>query len=325
MHDVAKLIEETTQSHKNNIMQIAEFTLQNPVNYDDSMGTQQAHYGINTAKVISFLFYDEVHVQKNISGGDGLVQDICVVRGEIYPVVDIAKWLSVETVTTADAKTTDTYSMILIEINKVHFAIPVYRVQNTHRKSADELTQNNNFDKVTYTTDIEIEKRVNRKLKMFESTCFILDIEMLAEEALGVKCEKNTDMLSQLNLIDKKILVAEDSVPARTAIEQVLTNLGADFHIFQNGDELINYAADKSSDEIGLVITDIEMPVKDGFQVISEIKANKALAEVPVIVHTSMSNVALQENAKSLGADAFISKGDANDMKGIVERYLVAA
>jgi two-component system chemotaxis sensor kinase CheA len=56
------------------------------------------------------------------------------------------------------------------------------------------------------------------------------------------------------------------------------------------------------------VITDLQMPRMDGFQLLEEMKKDKRLAQVPVIVVTSMGRREDQEKGLALGADAYIVK-----------------
>jgi two-component system chemotaxis sensor kinase CheA len=57
-----------------------------------------------------------------------------------------------------------------------------------------------------------------------------------------------------------------------------------------------------------LVITDIQMPRMDGYELLEEIKKDKHLAGIPVIVVTSMERREEQERGLLLGADAYVVK-----------------
>lgn len=324
MHDLAKMLTETTESHKNNVMQIAEFTLVNPKNWDSSQGKEQAHYAINASKIKTIEFYSEARVKKNISGADGLVQDFCVVRGETYPVINIAKWLGMETITDANEKMTDTYSIILAEFNQTKVAFPVYRVGKIHRKKADELDQESILEKLSYVTKINVEKRVNKKIETNEVLCFIVDVEMLLVDALGAQYEREIETLQEISTTDKKILVAEDSKTARNIMSSILEKLNVKYEIFNDGAEILNFLNERDNSDVGLVITDIEMPNKDGFQVLSEIRDSKTLNSIPVVMNTSMSNVGVQEKAMALGANGFIPKTSPQDIKEVIEEFMAA-
>lgn len=74
-----------------------------------------------------------------------------------------------------------------------------------------------------------------------------------------------------------------------------------------------------------LVLLDIKMPRKDGFEVLSEIRATPATAKLPVVMLTSSEARSDIERAKSLGADDYLMKAlDAKEFQDKV-RALVAA
>jgi two-component system chemotaxis sensor kinase CheA len=62
------------------------------------------------------------------------------------------------------------------------------------------------------------------------------------------------------------------------------------------------------NESIDVVISDIQMPRIDGFQLLSAIKSHVRMAEIPVILVTSLSSKEDQERGLALGADAYIIK-----------------
>jgi chemosensory pili system protein ChpA (sensor histidine kinase/response regulator) len=59
---------------------------------------------------------------------------------------------------------------------------------------------------------------------------------------------------------------------------------------------------------IDIVLTDIEMPRMDGFELLSAVRSRGALAHLPVIVLTSRSGEKHRERSFDLGADAYLVK-----------------
>ena len=57
-----------------------------------------------------------------------------------------------------------------------------------------------------------------------------------------------------------------------------------------------------------LVISDVNMPRMDGFQLLEQIKSDKSIAHIPVIMVTSLEQREEQERGLALGADAYIVK-----------------
>ena len=101
------------------------------------------------------------------------------------------------------------------------------------------------------------------------------------------------------------VLVVDDSLTTRTLEKSILETHGYDVRIAVDGVEAL---AKLRSESIDLVITDVQMPRMDGFQLLEEMKKDKLLAKLPVIVVTSLSRREDQERGLALGADAYIVK-----------------
>ncbi len=75
-------------------------------------------------------------------------------------------------------------------------------------------------------------------------------------------------------------------------------------------------------DNIALIITDIEMPETDGFQVASYIKTSSNLAHIPVIINSSMTTDAVKNKMNRIGIDGFIGKTDIKALYTTVKQFL---
>ena len=58
----------------------------------------------------------------------------------------------------------------------------------------------------------------------------------------------------------------------------------------------------------GLVVTDLEMPRLDGFELVAEMHRNSALSEIPVIVASTRVDEETRQRVLTLGARAFLPK-----------------
>ena len=74
--------------------------------------------------------------------------------------------------------------------------------------------------------------------------------------------------------------------------------------------------------KIGLIITDIEMPGTDGYQVAQIIKENAELRHIPIVVNSSMTTSAVKHKMKSIGVDDFIGKTDIKSLYNVVVKYI---
>ena len=72
-----------------------------------------------------------------------------------------------------------------------------------------------------------------------------------------------------------------------------------------NGEEALSVATQEKPD---LVILDVVMPLKSGWDVCHALKSDEATREIPVIVLTALAQVAHQEQAMSLGVADYLTK-----------------
>lgn len=103
----------------------------------------------------------------------------------------------------------------------------------------------------------------------------------------------------------RTVLVVDDSLTTRTLEKSILEAHGYIVRIATDGVEALDRLREEMVD---LVITDVQMPRMDGFELLDEIKKDPRLARLPVIVVTSMGKREDQERGLALGADAYIVK-----------------
>ncbi|MFC5460640.1 chemotaxis protein [Massilia niabensis] len=128
------------------------------------------------------------------------------------------------------------------------------------------------------------------------------------------------------------ILAADDSVVARALIEQGLEAMGLPFVMTKSGKEaweqlgsIANAAESEGKsvyDKVALVLTDLEMPEMDGFTLTRNIKKSARLANLPVVIHSSLSGTTNEEHVKNIGADAYVAKFSVEDLSSTLRRVL---
>lgn len=101
------------------------------------------------------------------------------------------------------------------------------------------------------------------------------------------------------------ILVVDDSFTARTLQKSILETAGYNVRTAEDGKAALGIL---HSTEVALVVSDVQMPHMDGFQLLATMKSQPALAEIPLILVTSLSSQEDQERGLALGADAYIVK-----------------
>jgi len=113
----------------------------------------------------------------------------------------------------------------------------------------------------------------------------------------------------------KKILVIEDSLTMQRLLSYVLEKEGYDVQIASDGLEGLEKARSIRPD---LVFTDLMMPVKDGYDVCREIRADEHLKDVILIILTARGQDSDVEKGLAAGADDYVMK--PFDPPKVVER-----
>lgn len=108
---------------------------------------------------------------------------------------------------------------------------------------------------------------------------------------------------------ETRILIVDDSATTRTLTQKILQSYNYQVSLAKDGQEGKDAF---QKEEPNLVITDIEMPHLDGFELTHWIKNLSAQRETPVILITSLADEDFQERGREAGAAGFITKNNFN-------------
>lgn len=119
----------------------------------------------------------------------------------------------------------------------------------------------------------------------------------------------------------KTVLVVEDSLVVRELQRNILENAGYDVDTAVDGTDALAQLLQKPAD---CVVTDIEMPRMNGFDLTSAIRKTEDLRDTPVIMVTSCSNDSDKKLGIEVGADAYVIKGsfDQEILLKMIERLV---
>ncbi len=121
----------------------------------------------------------------------------------------------------------------------------------------------------------------------------------------------------------QRILVVDDALTVRELQRNILQRAGYDVRLAGDGRQALAKLAEEPVD---LVLTDIEMPNMDGFELTAAIRALPALANIPVLILSSRSSDVDRERGLDAGADGYIHKSgfDEASLLASVNRLLGA-
>jgi len=118
----------------------------------------------------------------------------------------------------------------------------------------------------------------------------------------------------------KRILIVEDNPDNRVLITDVLASMNYDVLIAVDGEEGVRVARAEIPD---LILMDLSLPKLDGWTAASQIKADAALAHVPIIALTAHAMVGDREKALQAGCDDYVSKPiDLRELASKLTHYL---
>jgi CheY-like chemotaxis protein len=113
-----------------------------------------------------------------------------------------------------------------------------------------------------------------------------------------------------MNSKQLNILLADDDVDDCHFFKEALESLPQSTKLttVHNGDELMNYLTNNIERLPHVLFLDINMPRKNGFECLSEIKKNEALKDLPVVMYSTSGSKDKINILFNTGADVYIRK-----------------
>lgn len=274
-------------------------------------------YGINVVKVREIMQAGPV---KPIPHSHSAVEGIFKPRDILLTVVDLPFYL---TGIKTEPQPKDLF--IITNFNKVNIAFRVNTVDGISRMSWTDI------QKPDRTLSYGDEGVATGIAKFQDRLVTILDFEKIVAEIApetGIKLTE-VDALGDRDYQEEAILLAEDSILLSKMVETALVRSGYhNLKKFNNGKELWDYLCgikdgDHLSEEVDLIITDIEMPQMDGHRLTKLVKEDPVFRKIPLVIFSSLINEEMERKGKELGADAQLSKPEIGHLIGIVDELIL--
>lgn len=125
----------------------------------------------------------------------------------------------------------------------------------------------------------------------------------------------------KLEIKQKSILVVEDSITSRTLLKNILESAGYSVRTAVDG---LDALASLKTEDVDLVISDVDMPRMNGFDLTSKIRGDKKLEEKPVVLVTALESREDRERGIDVGANAYIVKSsfDQSNLLEVIHRLI---
>jgi CheY-like chemotaxis protein len=119
-----------------------------------------------------------------------------------------------------------------------------------------------------------------------------------------------------------KVLIVDDTNTLRSLVQIYLLAHGWEFAEAQDGAQGLEKVRALRPD---VVISDVRMPVMDGFELCAAIRSDPALRHIPVVLLTMLGDDASRERGRLVGATAFLTKPISPEKLRDAVRAAVAA
>lgn len=308
-------VHERTNLTANNKFELMLFRL------GEAPGTDRRElFGINVFKVREIMVMPTITAMVNAPAH---VLGVANIRGQIIPVIDLPaivgctpkRGLTILMVTEY-ARTTQAFAVEEVD--------EIVRLDWSSVLAAD----GNGGDLVTSIAKLDGEKDGTRLVQVLDVEQILRNVMPAAQEEITPQSVGDAVVLPKGTIV----LAADDSPVARMMIEQGLGAMGAAYEMTKTGQEAwdrlqaIDTAARAEGltvqDKVALVLTDLEMPVMDGFTLTRNIKSDQRFKSIPVVIHSSLTGTANEAHVSSVGADAYVAKFVASELATTIRQVL---
>ncbi len=282
-------------------------------------------YGVNVSKVREII---KIPNLTELPGVPEYIEGIFDLRGIVIPVINLAKWMNIREPEDGSIKPRiiiTEFSDILIGF-VVHEAKRIRRISWKDIEPASFVAGMGSLDKSQITGVTRIEN---------DDVLLILDLESVVE-ALGIYKPKIDLEDSQITQIEGTALVLDDSKTARKLVSDALKKMGMRVVEAKDGmeglqrlNELYDSYKERLTDELKIIISDVEMPQMDGFHFAAKAKEDMRFKSIPIVFNSSISDHFSELRGKEAGGEAYLTKFDASifykEVSGIIKSHVKKA
>lgn len=312
MSELLRSVDARTRLAGTNKLEILLFTLG-----QDARTGRRETFGINVFKVREVMRTPAITAAPDMPDA---VEGMVSLRGDLVPVVDLAKYAGVGSDGVRGI-------MIVTEYNRhtqgflVEGVDTILRLDWGQMRVPPEMLVARMGGLVTAVTELAAGRLV-----------MMLDVERVLSETTRYDDDFLYRDIKPVTGDGRSILYVDDSSVARKQIERTLGAMGIKCQAAINGrqawDELqrlASYAQTQGksvSTYVRAVLTDVEMPEMDGFILTKLIKGDQRFADIPVIMHSSLSGASNQQLGRSVGVDEYVSKFEPQKLAEVITRHL---
>ncbi|WP_019612924.1 chemotaxis protein [Psychromonas ossibalaenae] len=266
--------------------------------------TQLQSFALGTLKIQEIVPYQQLtqlpNAEPNVIGAASI-------RGQTLSVIDMAGAVGYAPISEEEKKNC---VIIITDCSRQHVGFLVRKIERIIECNWKNIEPPpSTLGHKTYITGIT---RFEDKLIQ------LMDVELLLSEIFPSEDENTVEItgVQKGMLQNMHILLVDDSAVARRQLENALTNIDVPFKVCKNGADALSVMKELAAKDnpIDILVSDIEMPGLDGYELTFEVRSVPEIAGAYIILHTSLSSEMSVDRANQVGADDALTKFEAQEL-----------
>ncbi|MFT6388796.1 MAG: two-component system chemotaxis response regulator CheV [Cellvibrionaceae bacterium] len=267
--------------------------------------TETQHFALGTLKVREIVPYKPMHV---LPSSDITVKGAIEMRGQTIPVLDLAAAIGYTPLTEEQIKKC---VIVVTDCQRKTVGFLVRSIDRIMELNWREVKKPpHSLGRNTFITGI---CRVDNELIQMVDLEYVMSNVFPEDnsEDHAVLTDIQREQLKPLN-----ILLVDDSMVARKQLTDALSYINVPFKVTKNGDDalIIMQAEAANGSPIDLLVSDIEMPGLDGYELAFEVRDKPALAAAYIVLHSSLSSDISVSQATQVGANEALTKFNVQEL-----------
>jgi len=243
----------------------------------------------STTHAIALSYVDRIEEFKSTEVEYSGKQMVIRYRGNILPLVAVNSQLDY-----GEQRVEEVFPVIVIERAGISYGLIVNKIIDT-LSTSDEVK-----------TPIKFYQGLVGNIHTPQELIVVIDPFQIVDKSLGIYHEE-IKVINDNHGDIKKVLLVEDTVFFRRYIQGVLEKSGYHVIVAQNGKEAIDVLNQEGS-EISIVISDIEMPQMNGFEMARAIRKYPHYKDLPMIAVSSKADKNYRQEGMNAGFDLYLEK-----------------
>ena len=274
--------------------------------------------GVNVAKVREVVRWTP---PTKTPGLHPSVDGMFKLRGEVIALVDLTRHLGIPPTHTSD----EDRRVIVTEFNGRRTAFVVDSVEQIHRlswTSIEPVPDLNSLGSLGSASE-QAMGACTGVLKLNNQLVLMIDFESVSDSIVFDERLHKAEIAPPPEGVDRsrlRIVVAEDSTFMRGLLGDILKRAGfGGVEIFEDGQAAWERLNQDQSEEVDLLLADIEMPRMDGLHLTTRIRESHKYKKLPVVLFSSLVTEDNRKKGEQVGANAQIAKPDLASVVTVID------